>query len=248
MDSRVPASMKLSLRTVSPLAALALVFVTGCSKLSSGESGATKTTSASSTSGALGAADIVPALTKAGWTITSNDLDDQDGWPSRYVKLEKGADDNFRSATMWIDALGEPSGKQAKPTVEIGKGALIRFAMTPSSGKAAPFDVAAFAKDIVAVTPPEKATDGLFNSSGYDGALKKHGLSAGSTSGGRVSPGGVVFNHRAPMTKDSVSVAVEIVHFQKGLDSGAVKLLGTTLVTVTGDAAAQKEIFATIAK
>lgn len=239
--------MKLSLRTSGSLAALALTVTVGCSKASSAEPGATKTTAASSTSGALGAADVVPALTKAGWTITTNDVDDQDGWPSRYVKLEKGADNDFRSATMWIDAFGEPSGSQSKPVVEIGKGALIRFAATPIPGKPA-FDARAFAKDILAVTPPEKATDGLFNSDGYDRALKKHGLSSGSTSGGRVSPGGVVFNHRAPTTKDGGSIAVEIVHYQKALESGAVTLLGTTLVTVTGDPAATKEILAALAK
>lgn len=242
--------MKLSLRVVSVLVVALVPVVTGCSKLSSsGEAGSTKTTATSLGGGSISSADdVLPALTKAGWTVVSDEADDRDGWPSHYVKLEKGKDDDTRSATLFIDALGQGEGG-AKAHVEVGKGALIRFAFRPTPSGKDTFDVAAFAKDIVGVTPPEKATDGLFNSSAYDKTVAKHGLTGASNQpGGRLSPAGVVFNHRTPNTKGGGSVAIEIVHYQKSLEEGATKLYGTTLVSVTGDDAVRKEIFATLGK
>jgi hypothetical protein len=122
---------------------------------------------------------------------------------------------------------------------------LIRFGWDPNDAKNAAPDLAGFAKDIVAATPPEKATDELFNSQKYDDAVKKWKMTGPSNSpGGRLSPTGVVYNHRSPGA-DGGTVHIETVHFVKPLADGDIRLVGTTLIGVLADdAATKKAIFA----
>jgi hypothetical protein len=184
--------------------------------------------------------DMEARLVKAGWEIGTSDDPGHD-WPSRYIKMEKGKDDDYRSATVWIDALGEPLEGKPKPHVEMGKGALIRFGWDPTDAKKPAPDVAGFAKDIVAVAAPEKATDDLFNNQKYDEAVKKWGMTGASNSpGGRLSPADVVFNHRSPGT-DGGTLRIEIVHYVEPLQKGDVRLFGTTLVGVQADDEATKK-------
>jgi hypothetical protein len=222
-------------------------FAAGCSK-SESSSASPSGASESAPGAAAGASwkDMEARLVKAGWTIGTSE-DNGDDWPSRHIKMEKGKDDDYRSATVWIDALGEPLEGKPKPHVEMGKGALIRFGWDPTDAKKPAPDVAGFAKDIVAITAPEKATDGLFNDQKYDDAVKKWGMTGPSSgSGGRLSPAEVIFNHRSPGT-DGGTLRIEIVHYVSPLEKGDARLFGKTLVSVlVDDEATKKAIFAAL--
>lgn len=238
------------LATLTLLSSLALL--AACSK-SGGEVSSTRTTSGASffggTNEKLASGDVKAKLEKAGWTLRTDDADDADGWPSRYIKMEKAKGDDVLTATLWVDAFGEPMHGEPKPHVEVGKGALMRFGAERVAGKGAP-DLAAFAKDVVAILPPEKATDGhLFTDPAFEKAVTKHGLSgAQSGSGGRSSPTGVVFNHRTPSVKGGGQVAIEIVHYARAVETGAARLFGTTLVSVDASPEVRKDVFAALAK
>jgi hypothetical protein len=148
---------------------------------------------------------------------------------------------DYRRAKVWVDALGEPLEGKPKPHIEMDKGAFIRFGWEPSDATKPAPDIAGFAKDIVAIAAPEKATDELFGSLKCDEAVKKWGMAgADGSPGGRVSNAGVVFNHRTP-SKDGGLLHTEIVHFKKAVEEGDVRLFGTTLVSVDADDAATKK-------
>lgn len=233
--------MTVALRLLS-LCAVAAVSLACSSSETSSPSGSPAAPGAAGASQAASTKELEARLQKAGWTIKSSE-DDGDDWPSRYIKMEKGEDDDFQRATVWIDAFGDAHEGKPKPHVVVGKGALIRFGWDPSDPSKPAVDVAGFAKDIVALTPPELATDNLFSTLKFDEVVKKWGMGgADSGSGGRVSQAGVVFNHRTPMS-EAGTVRMEIVHYQRPLESGDVRLFGTTLVSVgTDDAKTKKAI------
>ncbi len=179
--------------------------------------------------------DIEARLAKAGWTVDEREDEDVDGWPSLFMKLQKGGDDDARAAKVWIDAFGEPLEGQPKPRVDVGKGALLRFAWQPSAPAQEGPDLAGFSRDVLAVAAPDKATDRLFNTDGFDRALAKWGMAISPGSGGGRARGDVIFNHRRANAKDGGALAIEVVHFPKALEKGTARLLGTTLVAVQAD-------------
>ncbi|MDI1477305.1 hypothetical protein [Polyangium sp. y55x31] len=183
-------------------------------------------------------------LTKAGWTIESSE-DNGENWRSLYLKVSKVKGDDQQTARVWIDAFAEPAEGAPKPVLTLGKGTLIRFGWEPTSDKKPAPDLAPFAKDVAAICPPEKATDNLFNDFKFDDAVKKWGLSdSGSRAGGRLSPSGVVYNHRF-LSGEAGTLAIEIVYYEKALAEKEAQLVGTsTLIAVDADdEATAKELY-----
>ncbi|MDI1450942.1 hypothetical protein [Polyangium sp. 6x1] len=218
----------------------------GCSKSDStaGASADSKNAGASAGKGtAVSSKGLEERLTKAGWKIESNE-DLEQNWPSHYLKITKGEENDQRSAQVWIDALGEAVEGAPKPELTTGKGAMIRFGWEPTSDKKPAPALAPFAKDVAAICSPEKATDDLFNDSKFDDAVKKWGLTElGSRSGGRLSPSGVVYNHRF-LSGDAGTLVIETIHYEKSLAEKEAQLVGTTLVAVSADdEATKKELY-----
>jgi hypothetical protein len=184
---------------------------------------------------ALTAKGAEERLVAAGWKIESNQAGEQD-WSSHYLKIQKGEDDAFRSAKVWVDALGESSAPGApKPVLTLGNRALIRFGWAPSADKKPAPDLARFAKDVAEITSPDRATDELFNHPKFSQAVTKWGLREdGGRSGGRVSPSDVVYNHRF-LEGDTGTLAIEVVFFAKAIEKGDARMIGTTLIAVEAD-------------
>ncbi|TKD06414.1 hypothetical protein [Polyangium fumosum] len=213
----------------------------GCSK-SDGAADSTKS-GGDSAKGALSSKGAEERLKKAGWTIESSE-DQHENWSSLYIDVKKGKDDDQRSATIWIDAFAETVEGAPKPELTMGKGALIRFGWEPTLDKKPAPALAPFVKDVAAISTPEKATDNLFSDTKFGDAVKKWDLAEmGDRSGGRLSPSGVVYNHRF-LAGDAGVLAIETVYYEKAIAEGTARLVGTTLVAVKADDdATKKELY-----
>lgn len=222
------------------------MFSLGCSKSEgTSSSSAPAAQKGGDSASAASVKDLEAKLQKAGWTFDSSE-DNNDAWPARRIEVKKEEGDVSKSATVWIEDLGTSLGGKPKPHIVVGKGALLRFVWDPRDAAKPAVDLVGLAKDIVAITPPEKATDDLGRSEKYGETLKKWGLSAGSGNGSLATNADVIFNNRTA-SNDAGTVVLDIVHYQKALEEGRAKLLGMTLVSVWAkESATAKEVLAAL--
>ncbi len=239
----------MALSKTAPIALSLTLALAACSSKDGAKDGAKGSASPSGTAEAQKpkAEALTPKVAEdrlkaAGWTIDSSEPG-EDPWPSTYVKITKGKDDKAVSATLWIDALGEPNQKGPKPVITMGKDALVRVGWTPATDSKTPApDLAVIAKDIAAVSTPEKVTDDFFfGLSKLDEAAKKWKVKDdGSRGGGRAAPTGTVFNYRF-LDGDGGTLSIHDVVFGEAVKKGGVRLVGTTVVGVDADDDATKK-------
>jgi hypothetical protein len=197
----------------------------------------------------LGAKTVTARLEGAGVKITEPNTGADDGWPFLDLKFERGNPDgeDYRSGRLDAELLGQPAAEgDPAPYLAVGTGALIRLSWRPSRPGAAGPDLAAFAKELTAITSIEKATDELFQSPKFDAVVKAHGLSVTNNRSRATDRG--VFNTRELGGADG-SLEVDLAYYAKGLADGTVVIAGGAMLSVESeDKALAKTLLAAVAK